>query len=245
MVDHLLARVADTRVEKARHIELECLVRLGEVRELRLAADGAGESEDTTVFAEHIRCAHAGVAGLREWLDAAHREVKVAQPRSGQRHLGNVAVGVENDNARSAVPRGDDAVLLVLLERATVMRNRLRELPDLLLNALRARCMVDALFLERSIACGEGGRALCVLLNVERVRPLVDNEVVHLIYYEDRASKLLVELPLNELAQEAPINGVLEAVDNLGVLILQAVAALDVELGEKRAILLEVTREQP
>mmetsp|Transcript_31796 Transcript_31796/g.83107 ORF Transcript_31796/g.83107 Transcript_31796/m.83107 type:complete len:393 (+) Transcript_31796:3287-4465(+) len=182
------------------------------------------------------------MAGLREGLDAAQGVVQVDEPRRCERHLGHVALVVEHDHALLAVGLEDAVVLALHGVRRTVVLHGHRELPHLVLDAGR---LGRAALLEHAVRVDHRRRALHVALDVVRVGAFVDDEVVHLVYDQHRRAELLVKLSLDDLVEEAPVDAVLEAVDDLGIGVGEVVARLDAKLVVEGLVLRVVALEQP
>eukprot|EP00966_Prymnesium_polylepis_P028613 662898-Prymnesium_polylepis.1 len=168
VVEHDLARVAHARVEEARHVKLDGRVGLGEVLELLLAADRAGEAEDARVLVEDVRRADARVARLGERVLSDELVRHVLQPRRRERHLRHLAVVVEHDHLLLAVLVLDQPVVDALLDVVlAVAHDRARADPEHVIDALgRVLLDLDApAVLELLVALLEVGRLLDVRLD--------------------------------------------------------------------------------
>ena len=239
-----LARLADARVQEARHLELDGAVGGGEVGELGLAADGAGEAEDAAVLVEDVRRADGGEGRLGDRRLVGELVVEVRQPQRRETHLGDLLVDEDDGDALAVLV---DHAVVVALDLALRLAHRLlRLVPDLRVVHLLGHQVLAAL--EHLEARLELRSALGVLLDVVRVGVLVDDEVVDLVDDDDGVAEDLVQLPLEHLAQEELIDPRLQAVHHLAVRVEQVVdarAALDAERLEEGLVGRKVAVEQP
>mmetsp|Transcript_28178 Transcript_28178/g.68422 ORF Transcript_28178/g.68422 Transcript_28178/m.68422 type:complete len:639 (+) Transcript_28178:740-2656(+) len=243
LVLHFLARVAAARVQEARHVELDGIVRLRQVVELRSAADRARQAEDARVLVEHVWSAHDGVARLRLWENAALVVVQPRQPGRGEGNLGHAALGVEHDGSLVAIGvRDDSPVLLSLRLLPAVSHRRHRFLPDNFTHALWQGVVAR---LDGLVAFAQLWRQVCVTLRVVVGGPLVHDQVVHLIDDEHRRSRLLVQRAFNHFPQEVPVDLGFEAVADLQLGAVQLDAALNVELLVEQLVRVVVAQQQP